>query len=467
MYLPIGGCLLKRFVPEIIMKKTLTLLFILLAEQPYAQSTLDWESVSVLLKLAPEFYQENDESGGKALGMSTGNHKNLHGYWKAKVPVEGGAYYAFSINKKVENIADARRATPVNIHWLNASGETVLRDRDYADKRFALETAEDPEDTWAWTARPEIPYKEKKNRDGSTHVYGFFKAPANATHVRVELHLRWSDKARVEWRDFSLEKIEKPPTKLVKIASVFLPPKTVKKVDTPLETVGIFAPFIKEAAGKGAKLICLPEVLTKAFTGKSNKEVAEAIPGGAATNAFQKLARENDIYIVAGMVEADQDTLYNTSILVGPEGFIGKYRKVVPTLAESNEITLAPGENYPVFETEIGRIGMMICYDIYFPGVARQLSRNGAQIVALPIAGGHPILAQARAIENQVYLVTSSYSQRVPWIKTAIFDLDGQMMDFTEKPGTLAMAEVEISELPKYWMHLGDLKADIFIQEPR
>ena len=426
-----------------------------------------WESTSLLPKLSPKFYQSGSEADGSlVLSIKTDDHKNLHGMWKAQVPVEGGAYYAFSIVKKVDNITDVRRATPVNIHWLNANGEKVFRDRDYAEKRFALETVSDPDDPWAWTARPEIPYQEEPQADGSVKLASVFKAPTNATHAVVELHLRWSDNAKVEWRDFSLQKTDAPPKQKVKVATVFLPINAVPKVKTPLETVKLFSSYIQEAAEKGAKLICLPEVLTKQFTGLSNEQVAEPIPGGAVTNAFQKLAKEHDMYIVAGMVERDQDTLYNTAALVGPEGYIGKYRKVVLTLGEANIAGLTPGTEYPVFATKIGRIGMMICYDLYFPEVARQLSRNGAQIIAMPIAGGNPLLAQARAIENQVYLVTSTYALRKPWIKTAIFDYDGQMIDYTEKPGSLAIAEVEISELPQYWVHLGDLKGDIFIQEP-
>ncbi|GHB87017.1 carbon-nitrogen hydrolase family protein [Persicitalea jodogahamensis] len=427
---------------------------------------LHWESASILPKLSPEFYIKTTESGSQVLGIKT-NRKNQHGLWKASVPVEGGHFYAFSIKKQVSNIADVRRATPVNIHWLNAAGKTVLRDRDYNDKRLGLETFVDPEADWPWTARPEIPYREKVNEDGSVTVASVFKAPANATHAVVELHLRWDGGAKVEWRDFSLQKTASPAKQKVKVAAVFQPFKTVPKVKTPEAAVRLFAPFIKEAADKGAKLICLPEVLTKKFTDLPNDQVAEPIPGGAATNAFQELARQNNMYIVAGMVEGDRDTLYNTAILVGPEGFIGKYRKVVLTLAEANASGLTPGTDYPVFDTKIGKIGMMICYDLYFPEVARQLSRNGAEIIAMPIAGGNPVLAQARAIENQVYLVTSTYDVRGPWIKTAIFDYDGQMLDQTDKPGTLAIAEVEISELPRYWGHLGDLKADIFIQEPK
>lgn len=426
----------------------------------------NWESVSLIPELRPRFFQKDGKKPGELiLGIKTGNHRNLHGYWKTVVPVEGGKYYAFSIIKKVQNIKDIRKATPINIIWKNKEGKAVLRDKDYSDKRFALETFK-PNTEWPWRARPEIPYKAIEKEDGTIEVRSVFQAPSNADFAIVQLHLRYDENAKVEWSHFSLQKIKSPVRKKVKVASVFLPPDNKVKVSTPREAAALFLPYIKQAAEKGVRLICLPEWLTKAYTRLPVEEVAEVIPGGSSIQYFAKLAKENDLYIVAGLVERDHDTLYNTAVLVGPEGYIGKYRKAGLTLMEANELGLTPGHKYPVFDTDIGRIGIMTCYDVYFPEVAQNLSKNGAQIIAMPIAGGNPVLAKARAIENQVYLITSTYSERKHWLKTAIFDYDGKMLGATDTPGTMAIAEIEISELPIYWAHLGDLKADLFIQEP-
>ncbi len=427
---------------------------------------LTWESASLIPELSPQFYQKEGEKPGQLiLGIKTGDHRNLHGYWKSKVQVEGGKYYAFSIIKQVENIKDIRKATPINIIWGNKKGDAVLRDKDYADKRFAIETFK-PNTTWPWKARPEIPYKATKMDDGNIKITSVFQAPSNADYAIVQLHLRYDKDAKVEWSHFSLKEIKSPVRKKVKVASVFLPPDNSTKVSTPREAVGLFLPYIKQAAEKGIRLVCLPEWLTKAYTRLPVQEVAEPIPGGPSVQYFAKLAKENDLYIVAGLVECDGDTLYNTAVLVGPEGYMGKYRKTGLTLMEANELGLTPGHKYPVFDTEIGRIGIMTCYDVYFPEVAQNLSKNGAQIIAMPIAGGNPVLAKARAIENQVYLITSTYSERKHWLETAIYDYDGKMLGVTNKPGTMAIAEIMISELPVYWAHLGDLKADLYTQEP-
>lgn len=444
----------------------------LVLAQPYTtqkiiSTSAIWESHPVRPALSPKFYLKNEaKPENLILGAASGDSRNLHGIWKTTLKVEGGEFYSFSIVKRTENIESITQATPVFIHWINDQGNTVLSDKNYFYSRLGLETFGDPDGDWPWAARPEIPLKEIIQNDGSIRVSAVFQAPPNATHGRVELHFRWSARASVEWSGFRMEKIEKPTPGKIKLAAAFGNIGSHTGAANGKEAAMLFAPLIKEAKSKGASLVCLPEFLDKKYTKFSYEKVAEPVPSGGATGIFIQLAKENDIYIVAGLVEKDGDTLYNTSILVGPEGYIGKYRKVGITAGEANDEGITPGREYPVFDTKIGKIGMMICLDLYFPEIALNLRRNGAEIIAMPIAGGNPILAQARAIENQVYLVTSTYDTRKNWIKTGIYDYDGKLLDFTETPGGVAIAEVMISDLPRYWGHLGDLKGEISVQEP-
>jgi predicted amidohydrolase len=113
--------------------------------------------------------------------------------------------------------------------------------------------------------------------------------------------------------------------------------------------------------------------------------------------------------------------------LVGPDGkLVGKYRKV--TLPRSEiEAGIAPGSEYPVFETRFGKVGMMICYDGFFPEVARELSNRGAEVIAWPVWGCNPNLASARACENHVYVVSSTYEDvSRNWMVSAVFDHVGK-----------------------------------------
>jgi len=99
-------------------------------------------------------------------------------------------------------------------------------------------------------------------------------------------------------------------------------------------------------------------------------------------------------------MERSKNVIYNTAALIGPDGkLLGKYRKVcLPR--EEIEGGVTPGHNYPVFDTRFGKLGMMICWDVHFPEVARNLSNQGAEVIAMPIWGDNPALAKARAIEN-------------------------------------------------------------------
>src|SRR5205807_4438969 len=141
------------------------------------------------------------------------------------------------------------------------------------------------------------------------------------------------------------------------------------------------------------------------------------------------LARQHGLHIVVGLVERDGHLIYNVAVLLGPDGrIIGKYRKVALPRTEI-EAGVTPGNDYPVFNTRFGKVGLMVCYDGFFPEVARELSNRGAEVIAWPVMGCNPMLGAARACENHVYVVSSTHtdvSQR--WMVSAIFGHDGKTL---------------------------------------
>lgn len=203
------------------------------------------------------------------------------------------------------------------------------------------------------------------------------------------------------------------------------------------ENVDHLIQMAEEAAKNGAKLVVFAEQYIQGYfpklTGPLTTEIvrhhqkeAEIIPEGESVQKIINCAQKNDIYIAFGMTERDKnfyDVLYNTAVLVGPEGYIGNYRKVHQPVDEKHIYTR--GDDFPVFNTKIGKIGMAICLDKYMVESARELTLRGAEMICFLTAwenylGDEPekegymladkfdVLDVARAMENQVWVITAN-----------------------------------------------------------
>lgn len=139
----------------------------------------------------------------------------------------------------------------------------------------------------------------------------------------------------------------------------------------------------REAAMNGANLIVLPELANTGYLFGTRQEAylhAEAIPNGPSVQAWLDFTQKYQVYLAAGLAERDGVQLFDSAVLLGPDGFIGKYRKA--HLWNREKLWFTPGNlGFPVFETPIGRIGLLICWDIWFPEVPRLLSLQGADII--------------------------------------------------------------------------------------
>ncbi|MFC4117135.1 nitrilase family protein [Nonomuraea zeae] len=137
------------------------------------------------------------------------------------------------------------------------------------------------------------------------------------------------------------------------------------------------------AARDGATLIVLPELSTTGYSFRDRAEAyehAEEVPDGPTVKAWESFAREHGVHLVGGLAERDGVRLYDTAVLVGPGGYVGRYRKA--HLWNREKLWFTPGDlGFPVFETPIGRIGLLICWDIWFPEVPRLLAQQGADII--------------------------------------------------------------------------------------
>lgn len=173
--------------------------------------------------------------------------------------------------------------------------------------------------------------------------------------------------------------------------------------------------MIREAAAGGAKIVCTTECFLDgyAIADKSNplqeyRALGEVIPGGKYFEKLRALADELDIYLIAGMMEADGNVCYNTAVLLGPNGeLVGKYRK---QKLGHERVRNTPGNVSSVFETDYGTVGIMICADRTEKDLVRRFCTAGADFLICPSGGMYgprrndPIV-QSRSRENGRYIV--------------------------------------------------------------
>lgn len=179
--------------------------------------------------------------------------------------------------------------------------------------------------------------------------------------------------------------------------------------------------MIEEAAAQGANLMVLPELCNTGYVFSSREEaysLAETIPQGPSSEAWIACAARLNIYLVAGITEREDETLYNSAVIIGPEGLLGRYRKV--HLWGDEALYFTPGNlGFPVFKTRIGTIGCQICYDCWFPESFRMAALQGAEIVCVPtnwvpIPGQDPsreamanILVMAASHSNSIFIAAA------------------------------------------------------------
>lgn len=185
--------------------------------------------------------------------------------------------------------------------------------------------------------------------------------------------------------------------------------------------------FIRETMEKNPKtnLIVFPELITSGYEcGKDFQRLAETVPDGQSMKAVGELAREYRVHVVYGFPERDaekKDVLYNSAVLIDDIGAVkGVYRKVHPFASEKE--FFRAGCSFPVFDTSIGRLGIMICWDTAFPEVARSLALQGADLLIVATNWEKPylttvvtknqqdwdLITRARAFDNCMYLVSAN-----------------------------------------------------------
>lgn len=446
------------------MSKVIAMLCLSLAA---GAGAVEWTSGAPRPEIAPAFSRlpQGGRDDGEALGISCDQRSGLQGYWLASYPVTGGTHVRFRAYYRSTGVAAPRRSIMVRLLWAGAA-TTAARPplgtiRQDAPCVWPAEVGLYGDPARGMPVMDEFPIIGGTGPDGWTEVSGVYRAPQDAVRVAVELNLQYAPGGSVLWSAVTLEAADPPKPRIARIATVNLEPKGGHE---PLDNCRMAAPFVEKAAAQGAQCVVFSEHFAtqnlKDYAADPVLASAEAIPGGPISAYFANLARANRIHIVVSIYERDGLCVFNSAVLFGPDGsVIGTYRKVTPTSGEMAR-GIMPGHELPVFSTSFGRVGMLICYDLQFPEPARELANRGAEIILVPAYGFQTILGQTRAIENQVHLVTSIYeddgkveAQR-RWGITGIIDPTGAVIARAAGPGTLAIADIDLS--PRQWVWLGN-----------
>ncbi|RUT35541.1 acyltransferase [Paenibacillus zeisoli] len=188
--------------------------------------------------------------------------------------------------------------------------------------------------------------------------------------------------------------------------------------------------YVKTAEEFGTEFLLFPEFFTTQLLSIGNEQ-GEALPiqdlpsfTEAYRNLFSKLAAQANMHIIAGTHVTERNgKLYNTAHLFYPDGQIAEQPKLHITPTEVHEWNMAAGDGVQVFETEKGTIAMLTCYDIEFPEIVRMVKAKGADVIFCPSCtddrhGFHRVryTSHARAIENQVYVVTTGTVGSLPTV---------------------------------------------------
>jgi predicted amidohydrolase len=385
-----------------------------------------WTQWSPRPEISPQFSfdRTGGRHGGPALKTST-QAPTEFGAWRRDIAgVRGGRTYRFNAWYRAAGIENERRSVIVRLQWLDEQGKPVKV-----------------------TVRPPEYPLDVAREDGWTRMESVLHAPDEAHGLGVQLSLGFAARGAVWWDAVTLAEEPAARNRVVRAMTVHHRPRNSK---SPAANVEQYCELIRQAAAQRPDIICLPEGITVAGTGRSYADVSEPIPGPT-TERLGALARELRTYLVAGIYERAAPAVYNTAVLIDRDGAVaGRYRKThLPR--EEWEAGITPGDTYPVFDTDFGRLGLLVCWDLQFPEPWRALALQGAEVILLPIWGGNERLLPARAIENHAFIVTSSFD-----MKSCVVNPLGEILTESTNATPVTTAELHLDrKLYQKW--IGDM----------
>lgn len=234
--------------------------------------------------------------------------------------------------------------------------------------------------------------------------------------------------------------------------------------------------YVKYSLSLGSRFILLPELWTTSYSYSNIHELAEPLNGETVLK-LTEMVKPYNAYIIGSIAECSGGDLYNTAHIIGSDGLIGYYRKAHLIKLLDEHLYFKPGNSYGVFNTDIGCIGVAICYDLRFPEFIRGMVLKGAKIIFIP--SEWPIqrihhwrnLIITRAIENQVYVVAANRvgtdGRNVYGGHSMIVDPNGQVLiEAGENIETVLVCDLDlnlIEEVRRSLPLLTDRRPELYI----
>ena len=284
------------------------------------------------------------------------------------------------------------------------------------------------------------------------------RIPQNGCAIRVELGLK--EEGQVRWYLPSLTPCAPPDKRMARIATTYVTPDGTHTIAQNMEMLD---GLIDKAAAHKPDLILLSETIyDRSAVVKNRDEIYQTDDGEICTHVSRK-AKQHGCYIAFTFHEADGNRRYNTAVLMDRQGRIaGKFRKTHITIVEY-ENGMRAGREYPVFDTDFGRIGMLVCWDAYFPEPARIMACKGAELLLISTAGDPAYRQMSRALENGVYVAVAgvNHVDAPGLLPSKIINPRGEVLAQTMEHLGVAVAEIDFNA-PNYiyWLSVGAADGD-------
>ena len=240
------------------------------------------------------------------------------------------------------------------------------------------------------------------------------------------------------------------------------------KLGMPEDNLDTVMSYLDVLEGQGVKLAVLPEMWSCGFDNTNLDFHAHKTP--EILDIISDAASKRNMVIAGSMPEISGDSIYNTLYVTDIDGSIaGAYRKIHLFSLTSEHKYFKPGSKSVICQTSLGPLGLMICYDLRFPELSRALTLKGAKVIIIPAQwpklriSRWDILAQARAIENQIYIIGSNRCGKENSTQfnghSIIVDPTGEVLEWADNGNSCASwAEIDMDKLEQVRTHMPSLK---------